>query len=158
MTKVKLVNGTIFSADKVEIVNGTLQITVIDDVSVEDLADAFSDKYNTCHITLLTESGKESGFKVGFTSFEGIMFNADCSKTVQMFQPKDVTEERISHAEGLAIEASKASIAAYNSSEDAKVEASYASDKADAAIDRNEVLAETLDNLLTEVIPGMMAV
>lgn len=142
MTKIKLVDGTIFSAEKVEIVNGTLQLTVIDDVSVEDLADAFSDKNNTCHITLLTESGKESGFKTGFTSFAGIMYNADCSKTVQMFQPKDVTERRISDAEG------KANQAIADSAEN--------KDKSDILAEQNEVLASTVDAILTEIIPSLV--
>ena len=101
MTKVKLLNGTIISAQTVEIVEGVLKITTTEH-TVEELAEMFSDKENTNLITLMTESGIETGFQTGFTSFAGILYGADGVKTVQLFQPVDVTESRISNAEGVA--------------------------------------------------------
>ena len=101
MTKVKLLNGTIISAQTVELVEGVLKITTTEH-TVEELAEMFSDKENTNLITLMTESGIETGFQTGFTSFAGILYGADETKTVQLFQPVDVTESRISNAEGVA--------------------------------------------------------
>ena len=99
MEKIKLSDGTIINISNIELVNGALKITT-PDLTVEELADIFRDKSKTNYITILTESGKESGYKQGFTSFSGIAFDADGSKTVEMFQPVDVTEARLSNAEG----------------------------------------------------------
>ena len=100
MTKIKLVDGTIINAESVELVKGVLQIIVNTTITVEELAEIFSDKENTSLITLMTESGIESGYKTGFTSFAGINYDAEGVKTVELFQPKDVTEERLADAEG----------------------------------------------------------
>ncbi len=133
MTKIKLADGTIINASSVELVNGVLKITTTD-YTVEELAALFSNKSNTSLITLLTESEVESGYKTGFTSFAGIMYNADDTKTVELYQPADATEARISNAEGAANAASAAA---------AKVE------------EQNEVLAATVDSILTDVIPAL---
>ena len=98
MTKIKLTNGTVINADSIELVNGTLRITTSEH-TVEELAALFSDKSNTSRITLMTEGGVETGYKAGFTSFAGINYGADGSKTVELFQPKDVTEARLSNVE-----------------------------------------------------------
>ena len=99
MTKIKLVDGTIISASTVEVVNGVLKITT-NEYSVEELAEIFKDKSKTSYITLMTESEKVSGYKTGFTYFAGINYDADGNKTVELFQPKDVTESRLSNVEG----------------------------------------------------------
>lgn len=101
MTKIKLTNGTIINAETVELVNGTLKITT-NEHTVEELAKLFSNKENTSLITLMTESSIESGYKEGFTSFAGITYDSEGLKTVELFQPKDVTEARISSAEATA--------------------------------------------------------
>lgn len=105
MEKIKLSDGTFVNILNIELVNGALKITTPDH-TVEELATIFSDKSKTNLITILTASGKESGFKTGFTSFAGIMYEADGMKTVELFQPVDVTEQRISNAEGTANAAS----------------------------------------------------
>ena len=46
----------------------------------------------------MTEGGVETGYKAGFTSFAGINY-VDGAKTVELFQPKDVTEARLSNVE-----------------------------------------------------------
>ena len=97
MTKVKLTNNTIINADSVDLNNGILRITTKEH-TVEELATLFSDKNNTSRITLMTESGLETGYKTGFTSFAGINY-LDGIKTVELFQPKDVTEARLSNVE-----------------------------------------------------------
>ena len=101
MTKVKLADGTIINASAVELDRGVLKITTSDD-TVEALAELFSDKEKTSLITLLTESEIETGYKKGFTSFAGIDYDADGAKTIALFQPVDVTEARVSSAEGTA--------------------------------------------------------
>lgn len=94
MTKVKLLNDVIVNASKVELDNGVLKITTTEG-TVEELAELFSNPENTERITLLTESEIESGYKTGFISFAGIMYEADGVKTVELFQPVDTTDDRI---------------------------------------------------------------
>lgn len=101
MTKIKLVNGTIVSASTVDLEAGVLKITT-NEHTVEELAGMFSNKENTNIITLMTESEIETGFQTGFTSFAGIDYNPNGEKTVKLFQPVDVTEARVSNAEGTA--------------------------------------------------------
>ena len=98
MTKIKLTNGAVINADSVDLTNGILRITT-SELTVEELAALFSDKSNTSRITLMTEGGVETGYKAGFTSFAGINYDADGAKTVELFQPKDVTEARLSNVE-----------------------------------------------------------
>lgn len=141
MAIIKLVDGTLISASKVELVNGVLQITT-SDLTVEELAALFKDKSKTNLITLLTESGKESGFKEGFTSFAGINYDTEGNKTVELFQPADVTEARISNAESTA--------------NLANATAESASAKTTALAEQNVELAATVDSILTDVIPGLM--
>lgn len=99
MTKIKLVDGTIINAKSVDLNKGVLRIST-EEHTVEDLATIFNNKSNTSLITLLTESGNETGYKTGFTSFAGITYDSDGVKTVELFQPADVTEARLSNVEG----------------------------------------------------------
>lgn len=98
MTKIKLTNGTVINAESVDLTNGILRITTKEH-TVEELATLFSDKSNTSLITLMTENGTETGYKAGFTSFAGISYDVEGLKTVELFQPKDVTEARLSNVE-----------------------------------------------------------
>ena len=134
MTKIKLVNGTILNATDVEVVNGVLKISTTE-LTVEELAELFSDKGNTSLITLMTEANEECGYKTGFTSFAGINYTADGVKTVELFQPADVTEKRIAEAEA---------------------QAAQANGKTVELEEQNAVLASTLDSILTDVIPSLM--
>lgn len=104
MTKIKLIDGTIINAETVELVNGALEITTMES-TVEELAAIFSDKTKTNLITLMTESEIESGQQIGFTSFAGIHYDEAGLKTVQLFQPVDVTEARLSAVEGTVSQA-----------------------------------------------------
>ena len=134
MTKIKLVNGAIVNASDVKVENGTLKISTAD-FTVEELANLFSDKENTNLIVLMTEADVECGYKTGFTSFAGIEYDANGVKTVELFQPVDVTEKRISDAEGTA---------------------NVANEKTTVLEEQNAVLASTLDSILTDVIPSLM--
>lgn len=100
MTQIKLNNGKVINADSVELIDGVLKITT-SELTVEELATLFSDKANTSLITLMTESGIATGFKTGFTSLAGINYS-DGLKTVELFQPRDVTEARLSDVEARA--------------------------------------------------------
>ena len=102
MTKIKLANGTIINAETVEVVKGVLKISTAES-TVEELAELFSNKENTCYIVLMTAANVESGYKTGFTSFAGIHYDTDGLKTVELFQPVDVTEKRIADAESMAV-------------------------------------------------------
>ena len=104
MTKIKLLDGKIINAVSVEVVSGVLKISTYDH-TVEELAKIFSDKDATPLITLLTESEIETGYKTGFTSFAGINYDDDGLKTVELFQPVDITEKRVSTATGVANQA-----------------------------------------------------
>ena len=106
MTKVKLSDGTVINAESVELVNGVLKITT-SEKTVEELAELFSNKGNTALIRFLTESGMESGYKTGFTSFGGIEYDVNGAKTISLFHPADVTEARIASVEGTANGASE---------------------------------------------------
>lgn len=141
MTKIKLVNGAIVNASDVIVANGVLKISTVD-LTVEELANLFSDKENTSLITLMTEADVECGYKTGFTSFAGIEYSADGVKTVELFQPVDVTEKRVADAEGKAAQAANT--------------ANEANAKTNVLEEQNAVLASTLDSILTDVIPSLM--
>lgn len=99
MTKIKLNNGVLINALEVILEKGVLKITTVEN-TVEELAELFADKENTNYIVLMTEMGTECGYKVGFTSFVGINYDASGVKTVELMQPANVTEKRLSDAEG----------------------------------------------------------
>ena len=147
MTKVRLVDGTIINALSVEVVRGVLQITTTE-LTVEELAGVFSDKSNTSLITLLTESGEESGYKTGFTSFAGINYNADGEKTVELFQPADDTEQRLAKAESAAN-------LAINTATSATEAANLANEQAATLTEETAMLSETLDTLMFDIIPAL---
>ena len=102
--KIKLVDGTVINAENVDLVKGTLEISTKDH-TVEELAGIFSNKETTNCITLMTESGIETGIQTGFTSFAGIDYDSEGVKTVKLFQPVDASEARIANAEGAANQA-----------------------------------------------------
>lgn len=104
MTKIKLVNGEIINAIDVALEKNSVLKIVTTESTVEELAEMFSNKENTSLITLMTESEIESGFKTGFTSLAGILYK-DGLKTIELIQPVDVAEKRISNAEGMASKA-----------------------------------------------------
>ena len=106
MIRVRVADGTVINAERVELVNGALNI-VTKDHTVEELAGVFGNSENTGLITFLTESGAESGFKTGFTSFSGITYDAEGCKTVELFQPVDLTERKVATAMGIATRASE---------------------------------------------------
>lgn len=103
MRKIRLVNGTIIEITEKSLINGILKIST-KEKTVEELAELFSNKENTNYIAILSRNDVEIGFNKGFTSFAGITYDTDGIKTVELFQPKDVTEARISNLEGVTNE------------------------------------------------------
>lgn len=101
MDKIKLANGTVISVSNIDSSDRTLKISTTD-FTVEELADMFSNKENTNYIVIMTESEKETGFKIGFTSFAGINYDNNGVKTIELFQPIDDMEARVSNIEGVA--------------------------------------------------------
>ena len=99
MRKIKLVDGTIIEILEKSLINGILKIST-KEKTVEELAELFSNKENTSYIATLSRNDVEIGFNKGFTSFAGITYDTDGIKTVELFQPKDVTEARIANLEG----------------------------------------------------------
>lgn len=108
MTKIRLANGIILDATNVELKNGVLSLKLNSDKTVEELAILFRNKTNTALITLMTENRTETGYKRGFTSFAGINYNADGTKTIELFQPKDVMEARLADTEGKIVQVNNA--------------------------------------------------
>ena len=133
MDKTKLSNGTVLNISNIEVVYGALKIST-PDFTVEELAELFSAKENTALITIMTAAEQATGYKTGFTSFSGIQYDADGTKTIELFQPVDVTEQRLSNAESNIILANEA--------------ASNASAKADGTDAKVSSLEETINTLL----------
>ena len=100
METIKLSNGTIINISNIDFVNGVLKISTPDS-TVEELAEMFSDKNSTSLITIIARSGRTIGCKKGFTSFAGITYDTDGIKTIELFQPVDTTEARISNTESM---------------------------------------------------------
>lgn len=155
MGKIKLANGTELNVTNVELVKGVLKIST-NDLTVEKLATLFSNKDNTCFINLLTDNREESGYKKGFTSFAGISYGTDGVKTVELYQPVDATELRISNAEATASEASSIASVANSVADVANATANNASEQAVLLAEQADVLIATVDSILTDIIPSLM--
>lgn len=97
MTKIKLIDGTVIDSISVEVTKGILKITT-NDFTPEQLAAFFGNSENTSIIKIMTESEIESGAIAGFTSFVGVIYNEDKTKTVGLVQPVNSTESMISDA------------------------------------------------------------
>ena len=102
MDKIKLVDGTVISASNIDLINGVLKISTDSEMTVEELVNIFSNKDNTNLIIIMTESGQEAGIKTGFTSFAGLTYDPEGVKTIELFQPIDDMEARVSTIEGVA--------------------------------------------------------
>ena len=145
MTIVKLTDGTTINASEVVLENGVLKITTAEH-TVEELAEIFSNKENTSMITLLTPARVVSGYKTGFTSFAGINYNPEGFKTVELFQPKDVTEARIANAEAAANFAKVTAVNAKETANSASMAAESANETANNANATAESASETANS------------
>jgi hypothetical protein len=103
MQKIKLVDGKVYEIKSIEIVKGNLEI-VIADMTAEEVQEIFSDKANLSTITMLTESGEESGAQYGFVCYSGL-YMSDNEKRVILTKEADKDAERITSAEARAVAA-----------------------------------------------------
>lgn len=141
MAKIKLGNDVIINALVAEVTSKGMLVIETTDLTTEELAALFSDKENTSCITVMTEEEVVLETKVGYTSYSGIIYGADGTKTVKLFQPADATEARISNAEGTA------NAALTSASENKEMTA--------VLKEQTAVLESTIDSILTDVIPSL---
>lgn len=99
MMKILLANEKIINISNAEQENGVLSLTTSEN-TVEELAELFENNENTNHIVLLTEANVEARFWNGFTSFIGIKYQTDGSKTIELMQPISETEKKVADLEG----------------------------------------------------------
>lgn len=105
--KIRLVDGTIYLASRVEITNGRLEID-IQDKTAEEVQAIFNVPANLTRIQLLTDENEVfgDGF-VGWTVYGGVMLNGQI-KTAILTKETDTTQERIVNAEANALAATAA--------------------------------------------------
>ena len=145
MRKIKLLDGTIIEITEKSLINGILKIST-KEKTVEELAEIFSNKENTNYIAILSRNDVEIGFNKGFTSFAGITYDTDGIKTIELFQPKDVTEARISNLEGATNETKNTVANVETSMSNFKVEQKQ--EMENALIDMELAMAEIYEMVL----------
>jgi len=103
MQKFKIVDGSVYKADSVEIVKGNLEI-VFSDNTAEEVQEIFKDqKANLSTIVLLTESGEESGYLYDYVCYSGLFMVGD-SKKITLTKETDKDSIRLTNAEAAALE------------------------------------------------------
>lgn len=101
--KIKLLNGTTYTATRAEVVNGKLEID-FRDMTAEEVQAVFSVPANLQTIELHTDEGNLFGSLPGWTVYGGVTL-LNNTKTVILTKQIDVTAERITQAEASALEA-----------------------------------------------------
>ena len=95
--KIRLVDGSVYSAERAEITNGRLEIDM-KDKTAEELQDIFMTQANISNIELLTDMDEKFGDVPGWTVYGGVMLVGD-TKTVILTKEKDSLKERLINAE-----------------------------------------------------------
>lgn len=101
--KIRLVDETVYDVERAEVVDGRLEIDMTEKTA-EEMQEIFSVPGNLSVIELMTDEGGVFSALPGWTKYGGVMLNGD-TKTAILIQPESVTEERLTRAEGDAIEA-----------------------------------------------------
>lgn len=101
--KIRFVDKTVYDIENAEVVNGKLEIYMTDKTA-EEIQEIFTVSGNLSVIELMTDEGGVFSTLTGWTKYGGVMLNGDI-KTAILIQPESVTEERLTQAEGDAIEA-----------------------------------------------------
>lgn len=91
--KIKLIDGSVYSAERAEVTNGRLEVD-FRDKSAEEIQTIFTEKGNIANIELLTNDGNKFGEVPGFTSYGGVMVFGDI-RTVILTKDVDMKEERL---------------------------------------------------------------
>lgn len=104
--KIRLVDKTIYTVSRAEIVNSRLEIDFIDKTA-EEVQEIFSVPANLETIELLTDSEEKFGELPGWSVLGGVLLNNE-TKTVILTKAIDVTEQRLTSAEADALAAKTA--------------------------------------------------
>ena len=91
--KIKLIDGSVYSVERAEVINGRLEVDFINK-SAEEIQTIFTEKGNIANIELLTNDGNKFGEVPGFTSYGGVMVFGDI-RTVILTKDVDMKEERL---------------------------------------------------------------
>lgn len=91
--KIKLIDGSVYQAERAEVTNGRLEVDFINK-SAEEIQTIFTEKGNIANIELLTNDGNKFGEVPGFTSYGGVMVFGDI-RTVILTKDVDMKEERL---------------------------------------------------------------
>ena len=101
--KIRLVDETVYDVKRAEVVDGRLEIDMTEKTA-EEMQEIFSVPGNLSVIELMTDEGGVFSALPGWTKYGGVLLNGT-TKTVILIMPESVTEERLTEAEGNAIEA-----------------------------------------------------
>lgn len=102
MTTIKLTNGTLIPCEIIETKNGVLMIETNTEQTTEELRVLFAAKENLTVLELQTPSGDKLGERYGYVCYSGILLLENGNKCIELTQEIDVTEQRITRAEGQA--------------------------------------------------------
>lgn len=101
--KIRLVDKTIYTVSRAEIVNSRLEIDFTDKTA-EEVQEIFSVPANLETIELLTDADEKFGELPSWNVYGGVLLN-DETKTVILTKAIDVTEQRLTSAEANALSA-----------------------------------------------------
>ena len=101
--KIRLVDKTIYTVSRAEIVNNRLEIDFTDKTA-EEVQEIFSVPANLETIELLTDADEKFGELPSLNVYGGVLLN-DETKTVILTKAIDVTEQRLTSAEANALSA-----------------------------------------------------
>lgn len=91
--KIKLIDGSVYSVERAEVINGRLEVD-FRDKSAEEIQTIFTEKGNIANIELLTNDGDKFGEVPGFASYGGVLVLGDI-RTVILTKDVDMKEERL---------------------------------------------------------------
>ena len=101
--KIRLVDKTIYTVSRAEIVNNRLEIDFTDKTA-EEVQEIFSVPANLETTELLTDADEKFGELPSWNVYGGVLLN-DETKTVILTKAIDVTEQRLTSAEANALSA-----------------------------------------------------
>lgn len=101
--KIRLVDKTIYTVSRAEIVNSRLEIDFTDKTA-EEVQEIFSVPANLAVIELLTDADEKFGELPDWSVYGGVLLNGE-TKTVILTKAVNVTEQRLNSAEANALSA-----------------------------------------------------
>ena len=140
--KMKLVDGTIYDISRAEIIEGRLEIDMLEKTA-EEVQAIFSTPGNLREIELLTSEEDIFSELQGWTKLGEVMLSGEV-KTAILTQPADVTEERVANAEAKATAANAAAVRAEGNAKKAE---KLGSDNAEQITDLQMALCEIYEGM-----------